>query len=385
MNDIQQLQQPSETSDLVQIAVILKWLVPDDAFTFQLALICAGVEYECLLKPEFMAEVKNRDRRLKAQFGGPNYSADIGCLLQRYLNFVQFAKMWPGKKMCAHGFSSIDIESQIDEFCQERASAIMLVGGSEEQTTTGKFYVRCTRADKKLFRGPKLGRDGVRSPLHPWINFPNIDRNPCQRAFVQPLNTCHRVNIDTATLQHQQGLRTYQAQKTPAFITHANLTENLLSPMSGSSFFETSSLNSSRVRNSPVECRTYLQLSRSFPSQSSQESSLTSASRATYPSQSSQSNEETSSTRATSHQAQEKRRIKAERKLKREALFKVGTVLVDLHNQGKLPEYNNPVDVINAVNNFYTDDDIYISTREISTAVKNGKINVHPEDCSVSS
>jgi len=97
----------------------------------------------------------------------------------------------------------------------------------------------------------------------------NIDRNPCRHAIVQPLTTCHRVDIDTATLQHQQGLHTYQAQQTPAFLTHANLTESLLSPMSGSSSFETSSLNSSRVRNSPVECRTYLQSSHLFPSQSS--------------------------------------------------------------------------------------------------------------------
>ena len=82
---------------------------------------------------------------------------------------------------------------------------------------------------------------------------------------------------------------------------------------------------------------------------------------------------------ATSHQAQANRTDMANDRLKRDAAFKVATVFVDLQKKKKLPGFNSPVDVVKSVNDIFDKDKAYITTREISNAVKNGRVNESPQ------
>jgi hypothetical protein len=101
--DEHELQCYEEAKLVIQSAAVLSRLVTVDYFTDEIALYCAGVDWDMIklfykqldnpLK-KYMDGVKER---LSQQYGAqPNYTGcDKDAVVARYMGFVTFAKRWP--------------------------------------------------------------------------------------------------------------------------------------------------------------------------------------------------------------------------------------------------------------------------------------------------
>jgi hypothetical protein len=89
---------------------------------------------------------------------------------------------------------------------------------------------------------------------------------------------------------------------------------------------------------------------------------------------------QSSHTRKTTKQAHDERLDSLDYKLNREMAYKIGTILMSYYKDNKLPAYRkkSPIDLVAKINAFFGLGHEYITTREISAAVKKDHIGKTP-------
>ena len=134
--------------ELVQVAVILKRMVPDPNFSGQMAMVCAGLSHELAITSDFLGRFGHAARFQQQQNGSPSYALDPQAKIERYKFFQFYAKFCPSTNK---GIALANISTITKKI---RADVIRIIGGTKEDALRGSFYTRCTRVDKGLKESP---------------------------------------------------------------------------------------------------------------------------------------------------------------------------------------------------------------------------------------
>lgn len=144
---------PHEMQEKVHIACILQMLTPyQDLFTDQLALYCAGMEWDAISTLLYQYpnsalhnELKRNKSNLTISFPhiGQMYNTERKDVVHRYQVFVQLADKWPKNLAPFDPTRSSPIDC-----ANERSSAIRIVGGSAGE----KDWSQCPTVKMAMFR-----------------------------------------------------------------------------------------------------------------------------------------------------------------------------------------------------------------------------------------
>ncbi len=105
------LHHPDPFDELVQVAVILKRIVPDPNFSGQTAMVCAGIKkHEQANSSDLIDRFRHAARSQQRQNGPPTYSLDTTAMMQRYTFFQFYAKFCPATNK---GLALVNIHNRI--------------------------------------------------------------------------------------------------------------------------------------------------------------------------------------------------------------------------------------------------------------------------------
>ena len=362
----------------VQIAVILMHLVPSESFTDQIALYCAGMSWDYIVSSyqypssQLKKRMSNQKKLIEQNFGSKHLhlAYDEQSIKERYTYFVQFAFRW-----------SRELHSFNPKSCGvERSAAILLVGGTKEMTS-GKITTALYRMDQTLFFRDSTnnritrGRDHAVKMLDPVQDFPKLkSSNLCP-----PMNGTSGMSLHNHNHHHHHHhappelARTSHLNYMPSQLKHPPLSNIHITPASPISIVTVTSGSSTSPSSisSKHESRERNSIS-SFSSSSASKTNVTS----TATSDNTNVSKSTQSNRATSMQAHQKRKQSSTEKKHQIAAFKTATFVVSLFKEMQLPCFNSSVDAVQKVNAMYGGN--YVTSHEINTAVKKGRIGQSP-------
>ena len=322
--------------ELVQVAVILKRMVPDPNFSGQMAMVCAGLSHELAITSDFLGRFGHAARFQQQQNGSPSYALDPKAKIERYKFFQFYAKFCPSTNK---GIALANISTITKKI---RADVIRIIGGTKEDALRGSFYTRCTRVDKGLKESPP--------PYEPYTMPIVVSAVP-----EPPYAPRYREVTSTSSIPREIAHEVIDALTNNSCATPLGL----ISPLSN----RTASLQT------PEEA--------AFISTASSSSS----GRVTHDSSAFSSSGTDSDSRKSARQAHLERKKMQEDIQKRNACFMIGTQLVDLLKKGQLPSHLSPVDVAESVNRIFQttkDNKTFVTSSELSTSVKNGNVGCVP-------
>ena len=322
--------------ELVQVAVILKRMVPDPNFSGQMAMVCAGLSHELAITSDFLGRFGHAARFQQQQNGSPSYALDPQAKIERYKFFQFYAKFCPSTNK---GIALANISTITKKI---RADVIRIIGGTKEDALRGSFYTRCTRVDKGLKESPP--------PYEPYTMPIVVSAVP-----EPPYAPRYREVTSTSSIPREIAHEVIDALTNNSCATPLGL----ISPLSN----RTASLQT------PEEA--------AFISTASSSSS----GRVTHDSSAFSSSGTDSDSRKSARQAHLERKKMQEDIQKRNACFMIGTQLVDLLKNGQLPSHLSPVDVAESVNRIFQttkDNKTFVTSSELSTSVKNGNVGCVP-------
>ena len=322
--------------ELVQVAVILKRMVPDPNFSGQMALVCAGLSHELAITSDFLGRYRHAARFQQQQNGSPSYALDPKAKIERYKFFQFYAKFCPSTNK---GIALANISTITKKV---RADVIRIIGGTKEDALRGPFYTRCTRVDQGLKESPP--------PYDPYTMPIVVSAVP-----EPPYAPRYREVTSTSSIPREIAHEVIDALTNNSCATPLGL----ISPLSN----RTASLQT------PEEA--------AFISTASSSSS----GRVTHDSSAFSSSGTDSDSRKSARQAHLERKKMQEDIQKRNACFMIGTQLVDLLKKGQLPNHLSPVDVAESVNRIFQttkDNKTFVTSSELSTSVKNGNVGCVP-------
>ena len=322
--------------ELVQVAVILKRMVPDPNFSGQMAMVCAGLSHELAITSDFLGRFGHAARFQQQQNGSPSYALDPQAKIERYKFFQFYAKFCPSTNK---GIALANISTITKKI---RADVIRIIGGTKEDALRGSFYTRCTRVDKGLKESPP--------PYEPYTMPIVVSAVP-----EPPYAPRYREVTSTSSIPREIAHEVIDALTNNSCATPLGL----ISPLSN----RTASLQT------PEEA--------AFISTASSSSS----GRVTHDSSAFSSSGTDSDSRKSARQAHLERKKMQEDIQKRNACFMIGTQLVDLLKKGQLPSHLSPVDVAESVNRIFQttkDNKTFVTSSELSTSVKNGNVGCVP-------
>ena len=322
--------------ELVQVAVILKRMVPDPNFSGQMAMVCAGLSHELAITSDFLGRFGHAARFQQQQNGSPSYALDPQAKIERYKFFQFYAKFCPSTNK---GIALANISTITKKL---RADVIRIIGGTKEDALRGSFYTRCTRVDKGLKESPP--------PYEPYTMPIVVSAVP-----EPPYAPRYREVTSTSSIPREIAHEVIDALTNNSCATPLGL----ISPLSN----RTASLQT------PEEA--------AFISTASSSSS----GRVTHDSSAFSSSGTDSDSRKSARQAHLERKKMQEDIQKRNACFMIGTQLVDLLKKGQLPSHLSPVDVAESVNRIFQttkDNKTFVTSSELSTSVKNGNVGCVP-------
>ena len=322
--------------ELVQVAVILKRMVPDPNFSGQMAMVCAGLSHELAITSDFLGRFGHAARFQQQQNGSPSYALDPKAKIEIYKFFQFYAKFCPSTNK---GIALANISTITKKI---RADVIRIIGGTKEDALRGSFYTRCTRVDKGLKESPP--------PYEPYTMPIVVSAVP-----EPPYAPRYREVTSTSSIPREIAHEVIDALTNNSCATPLGL----ISPLSN----RTASLQT------PEEA--------AFISTASSSSS----GRVTHDSSAFSSSGTDSDSRKSARQAHLERKKMQEDIQKRNACFMIGTQLVDLLKKGQLPSHLSPVDVAESVNRIFQttkDNKTFVTSSELSTSVKNGNVGCVP-------
>lgn len=338
---------PDPLDELLQVAVILKRMVPDPNFSGQIAMVCAGISPGRAQSNDLLCRFGQAFRFHQQQSGSPSYSLDTKAKEQRYRYFHFYAKHCPPTNK---GIALINIDN-INK--KSRADVIRIVGGSPKDSQRGPFYQRCVRIDKEIKETPP--------PYSPYT-IPIVVSAPAQaenapRYYREVTSTSNIPQV----IAHEviDSLLPHYTSAPPS---------GLISPLSNRTL-------GSIQGTQEEEAASILTTPNSLSSNSSS-GRVTNAS-----SMSSASAGDSRATRQTAKQVHLKRKEVQENTLKRNACFMIGTQLVDLLRKGSLPSsLPTPLDIAESVNRIFETKkkETFVSASELITSVKKGNVGCSP-------
>ena len=335
---------PDPLDELVQVAIILKRMVPDQKFSAPMAMVCAGISPQLAKSTDLNGRFGQAFRFHQQQSGPPVYSLDTKAKGQRYENFMFYAKYCPPT---IKGLSKIDICNHIIK--KNRADVIRIVGGTKDDYRKGPFYQRCVRIDDEMKKNPGQYCSPYTMPIIVSADVPVV---------VEPPYVLYNRDIRTST------------SNIPRVIAHELLPNHTRAPSGLISPLSSRTPNS--VQRTPEEASS-ISTAGLNPSSSNSSGRVPSAN-STPPASID------NGSRRTVKQKHLQRKEDQETTQKRNACFMIGTQLVDLLKKGSLPgTLLTPVDIAESVNQIFAEkEEVFVSASELVASVKNGNVGCLP-------
>ena len=138
----------------IQVAIILKRMVPNHMFSSSMALVCAGYGYEAAVSKDNLSKFNFAMQYVTHQYGEPNYSLDMESNFERFKHFIKFAKRWPNSKDLKT-LEQVDLKNP-NLFKNEISSAMKLTGAPHELCQAGAYYMKCSRFQRSLKKEARI-------------------------------------------------------------------------------------------------------------------------------------------------------------------------------------------------------------------------------------
>ncbi len=369
------------TRAVVQSACLLTRLVPNEEFTDEIALFCAGVDWQMvkkIYKPDSSTKVLMRGTKnsFDQTYGAKSmfHTIDDKYVFERYKGFVTFATRWPNSSMVdkLHSFDG-DLNSH---FGCARTAALFMVGATRPMTLTShSVYSLCRRFESKFFKTNERGRKGwkdIDNLPNPLRNYPELTSSdrlgvlpavlvaPLHQPAGAPAITIQSDQRNNITTMVDEGVRLSTMPISPiSAVTPAGVDTNF---SFGDSFARSRTSVESRTTTSvemSVESNNqHLVPGNDVPSTSSVAPSLLSA-----------------NSRRTTTQRHLNDQENSIRDQERKVAFGTALQMVKAWKENKLQYFANVIDIVQAVNQMHgcgEGKEDLVTTSEIITAVKKG-------------
>jgi hypothetical protein len=369
----------SSFHQIIQAAVVLKRMVPNKSFSLTMALVCAGYDHARLAEENRNIGCGAEEAlKLHLNFvekihGPPSFSQETRCKRERFQIFVTYAKCWPSnlKKMRLELVSITDITSSSNRI----ADAMRLVGFEEDKCSAGDCYQACKRVmDGRRKKDTALPFLDILDKM-PIVNS-SFSQTASRRARQQQDDNKIMPPVEECEIHVSDEVFPFSPLSQSQYSTSESSSVAFLDSHSSSSFgFLLNHEERSHMMHQQEECSTnhYMFHNCSFLKNTAAYQTQQLHSLAKLSSQSSQTR------RKTTKQAHDEKLDSLDYKLNREMAYKIGTILMSYYKDNKLPAYRkmSPIDLVAKINAFFGLDD-YVTTREISMAVKKNHIGQTP-------
>jgi hypothetical protein len=307
-----------QISYIASAGAVLKRIVPDQSFSLEMALVCAGLDPSDEGFSEVKASANSMLMVLYQLYGAPVYNENNG--YKRFEVFLLLARCWPN-----------DL-GKVNRGClQERITLKSLLTTKNCYKDAARLIFGCKDMERRLYQG--------------CINVTKIIEKRSGEPKGTPIDYLKSIH------EHDERRNSSNFSKKGMEI-YPKSQESMLSPLSASA--------DSRL---------------SFGSLGTMTSSTTKSSNP--PPSLKNDGTATSTSRRTSKEVQEERTSNREFMLKREALYTVGTILLSKFKERKLPGVKSFAYLVNCLNGIFGGEE-YVNKRELSQAVKAGRIGISP-------
>ena len=166
----------SITTRLVNTAIVLKRLVPDQSFHPVLALICAGMDIDRAKDSSNVIRYETTLNMIEQSCGKATFAIDKDSKIDRFKTFISIAKVWPKYKGRGLTILCSDDQTNITLCTSKRMTdAMRLVGYEPKECTCGVHYQTCKRFADKL-KGTEAPL--ITDPLSLLINATTLSIRP---------------------------------------------------------------------------------------------------------------------------------------------------------------------------------------------------------------